>query len=469
MQVLANILSSIKGVEEQVVKKMSAILLAVIGMSCAVTVRSIARVSGIKERTLHRFYNTSLDWNKIRWDMFEEHFRKTVGTVFLFIIDEVVEDKDGDCTAGQGYFYSGLLSRVVKGVSFLVVTMVDVNTSQSYVLGVGQLLMTAADKLRLAKLKSDKLDLANRKAAAAERGEAFVRRPSGRRKGTTKEVLAQRKEEGKDAHESMVFRTAKRILTQLAGFFKGSNAKIPKYLLGDGGFGNSYYVGLCAEIGCFLISKMKHNAVLFLPYQGKHDPHKKGTKRKYGTKVAYNNLPKDYLVETKKTATLLIHTYCFKAYNKALSDNLLNLVLIEKTDLTTGVKSKVILFSTDLDLGSEDLIKYYQYRNEIELDFRECKQFFGLRDFKNTAPQKVTTAVNLTFTAHLAAQLLAIKVREELGCEKLSILDVVCYCKAELYARQLLKLNLFGAFSILSSQQIAEVAQLEAINLRMTA
>ncbi|MFZ4504698.1 MAG: hypothetical protein ACOYM1_12195 [Methylovulum sp.] len=52
----------------------------------------------------------------------------------------------------------------------------------------------------------------------------------------------------------------------------------------------------------------------------------------------------------------------------------LNVVVIVKTNLTTGKSAKVLLFSDDLELAYDKLIDYYQLRFQIEFNFRDAKQ-----------------------------------------------------------------------------------------------
>jgi putative transposase len=43
------------------------------------------------------------------------------------------------------------------------------------------------------------------------------------------------------------------------------------------------------------------------------------------------------------------------------------------------------------------LIDYYVLRFQIEFNFRDAKQFWGLEDFMNTSETGVTNAANLSF------------------------------------------------------------------------
>jgi putative transposase len=54
-----------------------------------------------------------------------------------------------------------------------------------------------------------------------------------------------------------------------------------------------------------------------------------------------------------------------------------------KANLKTGRSAKVLLFSDDLNLARETLIDYYALRFQIEFNFRDAKQYWGLKDFMN--------------------------------------------------------------------------------------
>ena len=69
----------------------------------------------------------------------------------------------------------------------------------------------------------------------------------------------------------------------------------------------------------------------------------------------------------------------------------------------------VILFTSDLELSYQKVIDYYSLRFQIEFNFREAKQFWGLEDFMNTTETAVTNAVNLSFfMVNLSSRLLTV-------------------------------------------------------------
>ena len=54
---------------------------------------------------------------------------------------------------------------------------------------------------------------------------------------------------------------------------------------------------------------------------------------------------------------------------------------LHSQDVTTKQQAHVLLFSSDLN--AEKMIDYYSLRFQIEFNFRDAKQYWGLQDFMN--------------------------------------------------------------------------------------
>jgi putative transposase len=81
-------------------------------------------------------------------------------------------------------------------------------------------------------------------------------------------------------------------------------------------------------------------------------------------------------------------------------------VIIVKTNLHTQAQAHVILFSSDLELPYDTLRDYYSLRFQIEFNFRDAKQYWGLEDFMHITPTGVTNAANLSlFMVNVAYRL----------------------------------------------------------------
>ena len=72
--------------------------------------------------------------------------------------------------------------------------------------------------------------------------------------------------------------------------------------------------------------------------------------------------------------------YQMSLWHKKFAE-MLNIVVIIKTNLQTHKTAHVVLFSSDLTLRYELLIDYYRLRFQLEFNFRDAKQYWGLEDF----------------------------------------------------------------------------------------
>jgi putative transposase len=70
-------------------------------------------------------------------------------------------------------------------------------------------------------------------------------------------------------------------------------------------------------------------------------------------------------------------------------------VVIVKTNLQTHKVAHVLWFSSDLDLSYDLVIAYYQLRFQIEFNFRDAKQHWGLEDFMVVHERPVYNSANL--------------------------------------------------------------------------
>ncbi len=81
-------------------------------------------------------------------------------------------------------------------------------------------------------------------------------------------------------------------------------------------------------------------------------------------------------------------------WHKKFAD-MLNIVVIVKTHVTTQARAHVILFSSDLGLSSDLLIDYSRLRFQLELNFRDAKQYWGLEDCMTVQQTPVYNSANL--------------------------------------------------------------------------
>lgn len=140
----------------------------------------------------------------------------------------------------------------------------------------------------------------------------------------------------------------------------------------------------------------------------------------------------------------------------------LNVVIIVKTNLQTHGWAHVLLFSSDLTLTWDKLIDYYRLRFQIEFNFRDAKQYWGLEDFMTIQETAVTNAANLAFfmvnVADCSRRLICPEEAE------FSVLDLKAYWRGYKYVTETIKMLAEKPDPILISQIFRQVACLGSIH-----
>src|SRR6266581_3951454 len=203
------------------------------------------------------------------------------------------------------------------------------------------------------------------------------------------------------------------------------------YVVLDGHFGNHHALAMARQCHLHLISKLRADSALYWPYTGPYAG--RGPRRKYGDKVDDAHLPETYLKETTVEGHIQTRLYQAQLLHKEFAQPL-HVVIIVKTNLHTQARAHVVLFSSDLALAYVPLVDYYGLRFQIELNFRDAKQYWGLEDFMNVTPTGVTNAANLSlFMVNVAYRLRAdVHPRDPDS----SVLDVKADCRGYKYVEE---------------------------------
>lgn len=391
---------------------MCMITTAIITMTGRVTMLGISRWAGKggSYRTIQRFFQTVIPWSLVFWRFFREHNLDQNETYFL-VGDESVVSKSGKQTHGLDRFFSSLYGKPIRGVSFFSLSLVGRKERRSYPMMIEQVVRTEEEKAASkAKRQAQKAKV---KTKTGKRG-----RPKGsKNKDKTRVTLTAELE-----------RIKAMVMRQLALI----NGEIMlKHLVLDGHFGNNNALQMTRQTGLHLISKLRQDAALYFRYVG---PQKK---RKYGDKINYTNIPTVYLKESTIVDDILTRTYQAITLHKEFAQQL-NTVIIVKTNLKTGKRAQVILFSSDLALTYDQIIDMYSLRFQIEFNFRDAKQYWGLEDFMNVSETAVTNAANLSlFMVNLTQPLLRDLRQDSPGA---GILDLKTYYRGHKYVTETLKL-----------------------------
>ena len=356
-------------------RQMSQVVFGMLVAGGRITMLGLSRWTekGGSYRTIQRFYHSVLSWRVIQWLFFRERFLKSEDE-YIIAGDEVVVSKAGKETYGLDRFFSGIQQQVIAGLSFFTFSLVNVREEQSYPMQATQMVKSAEEKAA-----------SKAKAEAKKVQKTGEPKKRGRPKGS----------KNKDKQEVVLNPELVRIQKALQSLLETVGTAIPlKYVALDGHFGNYPSAFMVRQENLHLISKLRSDAALYPAFEGEHcGP---GPKPKYGAKIDVRKMDAKYLKETSIEDNLRTDIYQGQFYNKEFAFAL-NVVIILKTNLDTHAQAHVILFSTDLEQAYDKIIKFYSLRFQIEFNFRDAKQYWGLEDFMNVKETAVTNAANLSF------------------------------------------------------------------------
>jgi len=227
------------------------------------------------------------------------------------------------------------------------------------------------------------------------------------------------------------------------------------YLVLDGHFGNNNALQMTLQCGVDLISKLRCDSALYFCYEGENK------RQKYGDKIDYANIPAKYLTETTVEEGIRTNIYQAKMRHREFSQAL-NVVIIVKRNVETGAWAHVVLFSSDLDLAWDKLVDYYRLRFQIEFNFRDAKQYWGLEDFMNVKETSVTNAATLSLFMVNVSQLLLRDFRRQNS--NVNVLDLKAYFRGHKYVTETIKLLPQKPDPILMGEIFATIAQLGSVH-----
>jgi putative transposase len=421
-------------------RQCSRIAMAMVVMTGRVTMLGLSRWAGPggSYRTVQRFFATVIPWATLFWVFFRHHVYRSE-EVYLLVGDEVVVTKAGKSTHGLDRFFASLYGKPVPGLAFFALSLVSIQQRRSFPVRVEQVVRSDAEKA-----------VSKAKAAAKKSPPSTAKRCPGRPKGSKNTAKT----------EATLTPELGRIKHMIDALLRLIAASISlTYLVLDGHFGNHNALHMARQCHLHLISKLRADSALYWPYTGPYAG--RGPRRKYGDKVDYAHLPEKYLKETTVEGYIQTHLYQAQLLHKEFAQPL-NVVIIVKTNLRTQARAHVILFSSDLDLAYVPLVDYYSLRFQIEFNFRDAKQYWGLEDFMHVTPTGVTNAANLSLFMVNVSYRLRADVRQR--DPDYSILDLKADCRGYKYVEETIKMLPEKPEPILLGQILNKVAGLGRIH-----
>lgn len=426
-----------------VLKQMSQVIYGLLISNGRITMLEISRwtEAGGSYRTIQRWYHSKLVWLQIMWILFTSQLWKE-DHEYIAAGDEVVFGKAGKETYGLGRFFSSLQNRVISGLSFFVFSVIDVEERQSYPIQAVQM------------IKEQK----TQEKQEEEKPAKGKKRPVGRPKGS------QNKKAGPPILSPELLRIQP-ILQAFLAVLKG--VLVVHYLVMDGHFGNYPSAWMVLQTGLQFVSKFRSDAALYEPFAGKYCGH--GPHPKYGDKVEVRQMKKKYLKLDDQEAGIRTQIYQATLLNREFAFPI-NVVVILKTNLSTQKQAHVILFSTDSELPYQKLYDYYTLRfrlkgavtSQIEFNFRDAKQYWGLDDFMNVKQEAVTNAANLSFFMVNFSSVLLRPYRK--SNPQFSVLDLKSHYRGCRYVSETLKLLPQKPDGILLAEIFEQIARLGMVH-----
>jgi putative transposase len=255
-------------VEPTTLRQFGRVIEALLSISGRVTMKGLSRWSdqGGSYRTIQRFFNTSLNWLELNWLLIRHHLWDG-DDVALMSGDHVVVTKSGKTMHGLDRFFSSLYGQAVPGLCFLSLSLLSVKRRTSYPVVTEQVDKRLEVPVQATPTKT--------KTSGGSRG-----RPKGSKHRNRREI---------ELSPSLGFIQThiKKVLEQIGDAFSVI------YFIFDGELGHNDALQMAQQVSLHLISKLRYNSALYLPYDGPYSG--RGPRRKYGQKLDYQNIPSEYL------------------------------------------------------------------------------------------------------------------------------------------------------------------------------
>jgi putative transposase len=417
-----------------VLRQLTVVAQALLAMTGRVTMLGLSRWAGKggSYRTIQRFFNTTVNWSVLQWLLIRTHLWESDET-WVAAGDDVIVTKSGKCTHGLDRFFCSIYSRVVPGLGFLSLSLISVKRRVSYPVILEQL---------------EQPQTSPSQAAIEPKPQSQGKR--GRRRGS-------KNRNRRDVELSPYLKFVQQHLKYLIKLI-GTCIKLD-YFVFDGAFGHHDAVQMVRQLGLHLISKLRHDSALYLPYKGPYSGH--GPRKKYGDRLNYQDISEMYLKAVSTDNDIETKIYQLKVWHKKFAD-LLNVVVIVKANLKTHKVAHVVLFSSDLALSYDLMIDYYRLRFQIEFNFRDAKQHWGLEDFMVVNERPVYNSANLALFMVNVSQCFMRPMR--IQWPELSVNDLKTWFRSRKYVMETLKWLPEMPEAIFIDAVIAQVAQLGRIN-----
>ncbi len=338
---------------------LSVLLTTVFAMRGRLTFTNLARFSSLHEQTFRRQFAKFFDW--IEFNLAVLALAPVAKPDrFIAAIDCTFVGKSGKKTWGLDRFWSSTLGKARRGLEVSVLALIETGSGRSWSVDATQ---TPPD-LASGKEASDQED-------GYTRVDFYL------------EQLA-------DCLSRCSSRCSKRLASKrLAGV---------QHIVADGFYAKTKVFNFLASRGKYLITRLRSDANLRYFYTG---PRKKGpgAPKLYDGKVLWDDLSRfDYIGTLSDKEHIALYT---KLLNSPYFKRDFRIVVM----LNTKTSAYVVLASTDAGQSAREVVRFYRLRFQIELIFRDAKQFAGLTHCQARSQEKLDFHFNMSLAAVNVARL----------------------------------------------------------------
>lgn len=180
-------------------------------------------------------------------------------------------------------------------------------------------------------------------------------------------------------HEGLVWsnRDKRTLLDRMLGLIETLTIRDPFYFVADAYYSAGKIVNGLLKQGNHLVTRVKSNAVAYLPVEPKKGRRKRGRPKLYGKKIRVNSL----LADHKSMEEVVVNVYgeggvkiryCMRDLMWRPVGRLVRFVAV-----IHPTRGSILLMSTDLTLCALDIISIYGLRFKIEHMFRQAVRLIG--------------------------------------------------------------------------------------------
>ena len=160
------------------------------------------------------------------------------------------------------------------------------------------------------------------------------------------------------------------------------------HIAADAYYTKNVFIDRLTNNGFHMVGKLRHDADLKWLYDGIQTGI--GRPKKYDGKITFDDLDKFKYEEIIDGVDI----YSAEVYAVKMKKKIKVVLLRNKSE-----DSYALLFSTDLQLSTQTIIKYYKARFQIEFFIRDSKQHTGLMDSQSRKSCAINTHLNISIAA----------------------------------------------------------------------